>query len=158
MSQPKVLVLCHGNVCRSPLAEVVMRDAGLEQVRSAGFGAHGRRAAKKVRDWADANEFLGALDDHRSRRVNAEDVDWADRVLVMDGGNERRYRAEFPDGPPPERLATWGDPPGERIRDPAFMAKGSEEFARTLRGLALAARRCAAGLAVENERFSREPK
>ena len=34
----KILFVCHGNICRSPMAEFVMRDINLNGVIRTGFG------------------------------------------------------------------------------------------------------------------------
>ncbi|GEM47426.1 low molecular weight protein-tyrosine-phosphatase [Deinococcus cellulosilyticus] len=92
----KVLTVCLGNICRSPLAEVLVRkafqDAGIEAtVDSAGTG-----------DW-----HLGELPDPRARKVaadhgialthparqlSAQDFSDFDHILVMDEQNLRTVK------------------------------------------------------------------
>src|SRR5262245_55242849 len=79
----RVLVLCHGNICRSPFAEALLtaRIPGLE-VRSAGLhAADGHPADPSA--VACAQRMGVSLAAHRSARVTAELVAWADLVLVM---------------------------------------------------------------------------
>ena len=90
----RVLFVCTGNICRSPLAEVLLRkeieDRGLTdlEVTSAGTGAW---------DGAPASEgaYLVALEHgldlsgHRARLLTREQVQQADLVLTM----ARHHRA-----------------------------------------------------------------
>lgn len=134
-----VLLLCYGNVCRSPLAEAVLRRAGVD-VESAGFYRErtNRPAAKKVREFA-ADMGLD-LSEHRSRVVDEEMVERADVVLVTDRPNYERFEALFPDAVERvEFLGSYLDPPVERIPDPGFMPRG-EELDRVL-GMVVASSR-----------------
>lgn len=84
----RLLYVCTGNTCRSPLAEVITRrdlDArGWEhmEVRSAGAGAaDGGRASEG--SLAAARRHHLDLSAHRSSPVDEEALAWADLVLVM---------------------------------------------------------------------------
>lgn len=94
-----VLVLCYGNICRSPVAAALLRQALPEGVvvESAGFHAHVGRAspANILAAAAEVDPALD-LDAHRSARVTAEQVQRADLVLLMDADNWRRFAREFP--------------------------------------------------------------
>lgn len=89
----KILVLCHGNICRSPFAAAVLaaRRPGLE-VASAGFEA-GRDARADALATKVASEFGVRLDSHRSRRVDATAIERADLVLVMQAHQVRLVHA-----------------------------------------------------------------
>jgi UDP-perosamine 4-acetyltransferase len=87
VSRPRVLVLCTGNLCRSPVAEALLRrdlaKAGIEaDVSSAGIAApSGATPDKKV--LRVAAEHGVDVTGHRSRRLEPDDVTSADLVLVM---------------------------------------------------------------------------
>lgn len=121
-----VLVLCHGNVCRSPAAEAVLKSRGLK-VQSAGLkenmGTH--VAMKKIRD---AMEVWGYdLSEHRSQPVEPLMVTYADIILIMDIPNKERFRIRFPkDVHKLKFLGEYLDPPVKRIKDPGFMKRGLE--------------------------------
>jgi protein-tyrosine phosphatase len=122
----KVLVLCHGNVCRSPAAEAVLRHWGMD-VQSAGLkpdmGDH--CAMKKIRD--AMVQFGYDLSDHRSQAVSPIQVLWADIILIMDRPNHSKMLAAFPNHMGKVKLlGRWADPPVERIKDPGFMKRGPE--------------------------------
>lgn len=128
----KILVLCHGNINRSPLCAAVLKKAGLS-VKSAGFLEDGTRAAKKMRDAAAP---LGLdLTEHRSTLITPELTSWADMIVYMDNGNHKRLKA-FEEEFPTECRVPWVClgfyvrlP---RIPDPGFMARDSKEFSDTV--------------------------
>jgi protein-tyrosine-phosphatase len=82
----------------------------------------------------DAATELGLnLEGHRSRDITLEDIAWADGVIYMDSGNLKRLQAMVQETPQSETmqahcLAHFGDPPRTRIPDPAFIARGTQEF------------------------------
>ncbi|MDT0619881.1 low molecular weight protein-tyrosine-phosphatase [Salinisphaera sp. P385] len=80
----RILTVCTGNICRSPLAEVWLQAQLPDlQVTSAGVGALvGHGAAPNAQDVAaDAGLDLSA---HQARQVNVALVGAADLILVMD--------------------------------------------------------------------------
>lgn len=86
----RVLFVCTANVCRSPLAEGLLRHrlraiglAGKVQVRSAGLRAGGgRRPDPRVLDMAaEAGVSLGRI---RSRMLTPQMIRRSDYVLVME--------------------------------------------------------------------------
>ncbi|OZA24642.1 MAG: phosphotyrosine protein phosphatase [Hydrogenophilales bacterium 17-61-9] len=90
----KVLFVCMGNICRSPMAEGIfrraVREAGLEQhVETDSAGTH----AYHVGDTPDlraqqAVRRRGAdISKLRGRKVADSDFDAFDYILVMDGDN-----------------------------------------------------------------------
>jgi protein-tyrosine-phosphatase len=94
---PKILFLCYGNICRSPLAEALARQQ-LERVtiESAGFHEQaGRRSPEKM---VRAGRAFGVdLSEHRSQRVTREQLLNADLVIAMDLENIERLKAECPE-------------------------------------------------------------
>jgi protein-tyrosine-phosphatase len=93
----KVLFVCTGNTCRSPLAEAIARRLdSVNEYASAGRHAH-------VGDPAAANAIAIApeLATHRARQLTPELEAWADRIVDLNeagiadpyGGDEQTYRA-----------------------------------------------------------------
>lgn len=132
----KVLVVCHGNINRSPLCAAVLRQEQPDwEVREAalkGTRADWRpeRAAAKMRDAAAALGYN--LEAHRSQPISDELLEWADTVIFMDGGNYKRLKALRHDGPGAGKqwvsLGSFNKPWISRIPDPNFMKRGSDEF------------------------------
>lgn len=92
----RVLVLCYGNICRSPLAaELAAKRFPKVPVSSAGFyRMTGRPSPGFV---LDAAQRLGVdLTQHRSAGVDSKMIDDADLVLIMDMRNHELLKNAFP--------------------------------------------------------------
>ncbi len=87
-----ILVVCVGNICRSPMAEALLRQALREQeeitVESAGLGAMvGHAASEHAVDLlAERGVDISA---HRARQLTPEMVGIADLVLVMESRHKK---------------------------------------------------------------------
>jgi protein-tyrosine-phosphatase len=95
------VLVCHGNIIRSPIAaaalarEAAARGRGV-QISSAGLSARpGEPADPRAMDSAAERGLL--LADHRSRLLDAPQVQSADVIFVMDHLNLGRILARFPD-------------------------------------------------------------
>ena len=91
-NKPSILLVCLGNICRSPLAEAVARqrcvEAGLDvELASCGTGHWhvGKGADPRMLRAAAAAGY--DLSQHRARQVRANDFVIYDWVLAMDGAN-----------------------------------------------------------------------
>ena len=90
----KVLFVCMGNICRSPMAEGVfrqlIRQAGLDdvvKVTSAGTHAfHAGEAPDKRAQSAVGKRGID-ISDLRARRIKEKDFDEFDMILAMDWDN-----------------------------------------------------------------------
>jgi protein-tyrosine phosphatase len=98
----RVLVVCAGNICRSPTAEAVLRLLGADhpgvdlEVRSRGTQDWnvGRRAHPAMTRIAAERGY--DLSGHTAAQVTADDLAWADDVLVMDDENLRQLARRHP--------------------------------------------------------------
>lgn len=95
----QVLMVCMGNICRSPTAEAVLREklrrAGLGAVvgvDSAGTGGYHVGERPDPRATRHAAQRGYALDGLRARQVALDDFDRFDLVLAMDEDNLRNLR------------------------------------------------------------------
>lgn len=89
----RVLSVCYGNIYRSPFAAACLHaqfPAGAgPSVRSAGFHERDGRPVEPGFQQIALERYAIDLAAHRSRTVTADDLDWADLVLIMDGHNYR---------------------------------------------------------------------
>jgi len=147
-----VLVVCAGNICRSPTAEAVLHAFGADdptvdlEVRSR--GTHnwnvGRRAHPTMTRIAAERGY--DLSGHIAAHVTADDLAWADDVLVMDDENHQQLAKSYPDLIQHVRLfdATAISDPWLVDQDPAY--------ARALDRIEQAARSYLANLKTAEER------
>ena len=150
----RVLFVCMGNICRSPVAQGVFENAvrreGLEgevEVDSAGTG--GWHAGQPPDERAQESVQLRGLDiSHlRARQVTPEDCRTFDYVLTMDEGNYRAVSAlcdgdavvrpflDFAAGSPEREVPDpyFGGPDGfERVLD--LVEEASEGLIEDIRG------------------------
>jgi len=98
----KVLFVCHGNICRSPMAEFVLKD----MVKKAGLADR-----FEIDSVAVSREELGhgiypparrvltshgiPFSDHRARQMTQADCDYYDHIYYMDTSNARYLRQLF---------------------------------------------------------------
>ncbi len=90
----RVLMVCLGNICRSPLAEGILKHhirlQGLDwTVDSAGTGNWHVGELPDHRSIATARQHGIDLTDQRARQFKATDFDHFDRIFVMDQQNYR---------------------------------------------------------------------
>ena len=125
----KILFVCHGNICRSPMAEFVMRDlvkkAGLENrfvIASAATGTEeiGNPVYPPARREL-ARHGIGCAG-HAARRICREDYDRYDWLIGMDRANLSNMRRLW-DGDPAEKvhaLLEFAGRPGQDVADPWY--------------------------------------
>jgi protein-tyrosine phosphatase len=89
----KILMVCLGNICRSPLAEGILRkklnEAGLKhiEVDSAGTSGHHSGENPDPRSIRNAKKNGVDIADIVSRKFRADDFHRFDRIYVMDHSN-----------------------------------------------------------------------
>ena len=100
----KILFVCHGNICRSPMAEFVMKDLAAKAGVSHRF---------EIASAAVSREELGnpvypparrelqkhgiRCDGHAAHQITAREYEYYDRVYYMDRSNARYLARMLPD-------------------------------------------------------------
>ena len=98
----KILFVCHGNICRSPMAEFVMKDLVKQQ---------GWERQFEIASAATSREELGnpvypparrklaehgiSCDGHHARQITRADYDYYDLLIGMDSANLQNMRRAF---------------------------------------------------------------
>ena len=86
----KILMVCLGNICRSPLAEGILKSktTHLEvTVDSAGTAAYHIGEQPDIRSIEIANKYRIDLTSQRARQFSANDFDEFDKIYAMDKSN-----------------------------------------------------------------------
>ena len=125
----RILFVCHGNICRSPMAEFVMKD----MVRKAGLTKeiHISSAATTTEEIGNpvypparrklAEHGIGCAG-HAARQMTKQDYDYYDLILCMDRAN-LRSAARIAGGDPAGKLRLlldFADRPGQEVADPWY--------------------------------------
>jgi protein-tyrosine phosphatase len=109
-----ILVVCIGNICRSPMAESLLahRLSGREpdiRIGSAGLAALVGRPADPIAQALMQERGL-AIGEHRARQVTRHDIMSADLILAMDSEQQRLIESSVPVARGKvHRLGKWGD-------------------------------------------------
>lgn len=92
-----ILILCTGNICRSPIAEKLMQKLlPTKNITSAGVGALVGHPADDSAIYI-AQELGLSLEGHKGRQFDAELARHYDLILVMDKGNLERVSRLAPE-------------------------------------------------------------
>ena len=139
----KVLFLCHGNICRSTMAEMVLKhlvrqqniadcfyiDSAATSREEIGNGVHYGTRRKLA-------EVGIPCEDHRARQVTKKDYEKFDYLIVMDSNNVRnlnRIIGGDPDGKV-YKLLDFTERTGASIADPWYTGNFDETYRDVLEG------------------------
>ncbi|MBO7251980.1 MAG: low molecular weight phosphotyrosine protein phosphatase [Oscillospiraceae bacterium] len=102
----KILFVCHGNICRSPMGEYVLKDMvkklGKEDLFEIDSAAVSREEIGNYvyplarRELQKHGVFCG---DHRARQITMEDYHHFDRIYYMDASNAQWLARLLPKDP-----------------------------------------------------------
>ena len=124
-----ILFVCHGNICRSPTAEFIMK----EMVKKAGLEGefHIASAATSTEElgngvYPPAKRMLAAhgisCEGKRARQINAADYEKYDYIIGMDSYNMRNMLRAFKNDPEGKlhNLLDFAGRYGEAVADPWY--------------------------------------
>ena len=102
----KVLFVCHGNICRSPMGEYILKDMAARAGRAKEFEIDSAAVSREEignpvypaarRELGRHGVFCG---DHTARQVTAADLRHFDRIYYMDRSNARYLARMLPEDP-----------------------------------------------------------
>jgi len=112
----RILFVCTGNTCRSPMAAALARERGSDAESGGVAAQRGDGAAPHAEQALRTARGLD-LRDHTPRDVTDVDLHAFDRVVAMDPSVARQLRTEHEFDA--ERLTTWSipDPYGGTLAD-----------------------------------------
>lgn len=92
-----ILVVCTGNICRSPTGEYLLKkELGPEfNVMSAGLGALVDNPAHEISQKIAMQHGID-MSAHRARQINLDILKWADLILVMEMGHKKELLYKYP--------------------------------------------------------------
>jgi len=128
----KILVVCVGNICRSPVGEYMLKSQlpSSFEVQSAGLSALvGRPMDPTSLELLDAKGIDGSF--HEAKQISSTLIAWADLILVMEKGHLEALSSEAPQARGKTHLLMKWD--GDKdIPDPYKQSREAFEYATNL--------------------------
>ena len=132
----KVLFVCHGNICRSPMAEFVLKDMVAKAGRSQEFVIASVAVSREELGnpvYPPARRELAkhgiSCQGHRARQMTAEDLANFDHIYYMDSSNARYLSRMFGTGAEKCRPLLSRD-----VADPWYCGNFDETYADITEG------------------------
>ena len=138
-----ILFVCHGNICRSPMAEFVMKKEAEKAGCSADFYVESAAVSSEEIGnpvYPPARRLLAAhgidCSGKTARRIRPEDYEKFDLIIGMDNSNMVRLRRFFPEDPEGKivRLLDLTDAPGE-VDDPWYSGDFEQTYKDVFAGV-----------------------
>lgn len=113
----RLVFICHGNICRSPLGEAVARQHGVPAI-SFGLDTRGEDSAdSRAIAWARANGYN--LKEHKTKRIEQYQPQEGDLLIGMEPRHIRKLREDFAQTPAQITLiGLWLVSPLAYLHDP----------------------------------------
>jgi protein-tyrosine phosphatase len=133
----RVIFVCHGNICRSTMAESYMnhivREAGLEGEIQVESRATSREEIGNPPHPGTVRELKKhgiPMTPHRATRMDEKDYEAADLVVYMDANNKRNLLRMFADDPDKKMRPLLG----RDVADPWYTGNYADTYEDVSRG------------------------
>ena len=157
----KILFVCHGNICRSPLGEFILKDLAVKAGYAVAGINDGKLADFEIASVATSREEIGnsiyppslrSLKEHgigtpdnelgvsqkRARQITKNDYDYYDYIICMDHNNLCNMRRMFGDcvdiDGKVHLMLEYAGRPGEEVADPWYTGGFDETWKDVLAG------------------------
>ena len=138
----KILFICHGNICRSPMAEFVMKDLTAKAGRAAEFHIESAATSREELGnpvYPPASKLLNSkgidCSGKRARQITKKDYENFDLLIGMDEMNMVNMRRVFGDDPEGKihKLMDFTGRPGD-VADPWYTGDFETTWTDVLEG------------------------
>ncbi len=137
----RILFVCHGNICRSPMAEFVMKDlvqkAGLEDIYISSAATSTEEIGNPVHHGTRRKlaQFGISVDGKYAVQMTKADYDKYDYIIAMDGMNIRNIMRIIGDDPAGKvsKLLSFAGSEGD-IADPWYTGNFDDTYDDVLQG------------------------
>lgn len=138
----RILFICHGNICRSTMAQFVMQDLVEKAGRSGDFVIDSAATSTEEIGNPPHHGTVAKLRQvgvpvlsHRARQIRRADYDQWDHIIYMDAENARGLRRILGDDPQGKvsRLLDWTDRPAD-VADPWYTGNFDATYRDVLAG------------------------
>ena len=152
----KLLFVCHGNICRSPLGEFIFKDLAIKAgFTVAGINYHEDNPDFFIASAATSREEIGnpiyppalrtlmahgigtpdyelGVSKKRARQITMTDLDYYDLIICMDNNNLRNMASMFGDSAltcgKVHLMLEYAGRPGEEVADPWYTGNFDETW------------------------------